>query len=238
MTTSAGPSRRTALIAAGVLAVALALTGCGSSSGSGTASNPAAVKAALAKAKQNFDKATGVHFTMSTSAKPSGDAILGADGKLTNQPAFDGSAKVVYHGFTVDVPAISVGGKFYAKLPFTPGFEQHNPAEFSAPDPADFINPTKGISALLLQLTGTKLTGQTRQGKTIVTNYSGSLPGNLIAGIIPSANAKGTYQAVVGIADDQLTTLAITGDFFSGSGPATFNLVFDDYNKIAKISAP
>jgi lipoprotein LprG len=230
------PTRRTAALASSVLVLALALTGCGGGSGAGTSKHD--VETVLAKAKKNFDKATGVHFTMTTDADPSGDAVLGADGKLTDQPAFEGTVKAKYKGFHVDVPVVSVDRKFYANLPFSGGFKQHDPSEFNAPDPADFIVTDKGFSAALRELQGAKQKSEKRQGSTIVTTYAGTLSGSLIASIVPSANPDKAYQAVVGIADDQLTTLKITGDFFDGDGDATFTLVFDDYNKVAKISAP
>jgi lipoprotein LprG len=226
---------RTAMVVSSVLVAALALTGCGASSGGGD--KPADVKSALATAKANFDKVTGVHFTLTTDADPSGDAILGADGKLTDQPAFQGTVKAKYKGFNVDVPVVSVDGQFYAKLPFG-GMEKHDPDEFNAPDPADFIAHDKGFSGALLELQGAKKDGEQRSGSKIVTTYSGILSGALVHSIVPSANADKTFKAVVGIAEGRLTTLAITGDFFEDGTTATYKLVFDDYDKIAKISAP
>lgn len=231
-------SRRAAAIASGVLVAALAVTGCGGDD-STTKSDPAAVTAALTTAKANFDQATGVHFTMTTEADPDGDAVLGAEGDLTNQPAFKGSVKVNYLGFKkVSADVISVGGRVYVDLPLPGGYSELDPATVGAPDPADFMDPDSGISGLLLKLTDPKQTDQVREGKKTVTTYSGTLSGDLVAGIIPSASKDTTYPTVVGIADDRLTTLSITGDFFDGSGDATFDLVFDRYGEIAQISAP
>lgn len=230
-------ARRAALIASSVLVAALALTGCGGDDES--AADSGSVTAALATAKQRFDDATGVHFTMSTAADPGGDAVLGAEGDLTNQPAFKGDVKVNYLGFkNVSVKAISVDGKVYVDLPLPGGYSELDPATVGAPDPADFMDPESGISGLLLKLADAKQTDQVREGKKTVTTYSGTLSGDLVAGIIPSASKNGVYPTVVGIADDELTTLKITGDFFGGSGDATFDLVFDSYNEIAQISAP
>jgi lipoprotein LprG len=230
--------RRTVLAAAGALVLALAATGCGSSSGgSGGSGDPAA---ALATAKQKFDEASSVHLTMSTKSKPTkGEAVLGAEGTLTHQPAFEGSVKALLLGITADVPIVAVGGKVYAKLPFSTGYAAINPAEYSAPDPSTFADPASGISGLLTKLAGAKKTGQKRVGKAVVTTYAGTLPGSLVAPIIPSASASGTYQTVVGINDDgEIATLKVSGAFFSASGDVTYDLTFDDYGKDVTISKP
>jgi lipoprotein LprG len=232
-------SRRLFVLAAATLALAVPLAGCGGSSGGG-GSKPADITAVLTKAKNAFDAATSVHFTMATNSRPtSGDAVLGADGTLTHQPAFKGTVKVQISGFSADVPVVSVDGKVHAKLPLTPAYATINPGDYGAPNPADFADPSKGISGLLLDLKGAKQTGQQRNGNTVVTTYSGTLSGDLVKPIIPSASASGTYQTVVGI--DQtgvLTTLQVTGRFFTTTGDVTYNLVFGDYGKNVTISAP
>ena len=54
------------------------------------------------------------------------------------------------------------------------------------------------------------------------------MPGSLVAPIIPSASASGTYQTVVGINDDgEIATLKVSGAFFSASGDVTYDLTFD-----------
>lgn len=232
-------TRRTAFVAAGAFALALSLTGCGGSSGggSGVTTDPTS---ALATAKTKFDAASSVHFTMSTTSKPSkGDAVLGADGTLTHQPAFEGSVKALYIGITADIPIVSVDGKVYAKLPFSSGYAKINPAEYSAPDPATFDDPAAGISGLLNKLEGAKKSGQKRDGKQIVTTFTGTLPGSPVAPIIPSASASGTYKTVVGInGDGQIVTLSVTGSFFSANGDVTYDLAFDSYGKDVTITKP
>jgi lipoprotein LprG len=233
------PARRPALLAVGALVAALTLVACGSAEGNGGSDvDPAA---ALATAKKNFDEASSVHFTLSTKSMPAkgDDGVLGAKGTLTHQPAFEGEIKAVFVGITADIPLIAVGGKVYAKLPFSSGYAPINPSEYSAPDPATFADPASGISGLLTKLEGAKKTGQKRDGKVVVTTYSGTLPGALVAPIIPSADESGTYQTVVGIDDDgRIATLKVSGDFFDGAGDVTYDLAFDDYGKSVTISAP
>jgi lipoprotein LprG len=237
MTLLARGRRRRALIGTvAVLAFGASVAGCGGSAAK-AGGDPLTV---MRTAKAAFDSASSVHLTMKTDTVPrSGNAVLGADGTLTHQPAFEGQVKVLFSGFTTSIPVVSVGGKVYAKIPLTPKFAAINPGDYGAPDPADFADPAKGISGLLLRLDGLKQAGQTRDGNDVLTTYSGTLSGSLVAPIIPSANAGGRYATVVGIdGSGRIATLAVTGDFFSGAGAVTYDLTFDDYGKNVTITKP
>lgn len=238
MTVLSSPRRiAIAFLASATLLVTAA--GCGSGDG-GSKTSAGDVQKVLTEAKSQFDKASSVRFTMATGSTPSsGNAVLGANGTLTHQPAFKGDVKVLFSGFNTSIPVVSVNGKVYAKLPLTPSYSTIDPSEYGAPDPADFADPAQGISGLLLKLHGAKQSGQKRDGKVVVTTYSGTLPGSLVAPIIPSADDSGTYKTVVGIdGDGRITTLSVTGDFFSGSGDVTYDLTFYDYGKNVTITKP
>lgn len=228
---------RSVALAGALLAIALPLTGCG---GDDKPDKGATASEVLAAAKKSFDDAASVHLKLATDSKPtSGDAVLGADGTLTHQPAFEGEVKVLLSGFTADVPVIAVDGKVYAKLPLTPKYATIDPSEYSAPDPADFADTSKGISGLLLKMEDVAEAGTERDGKQVLTRYSGTLAGSYVAPIIPSADDDGSYEAVVGIdQDSRIVTLEVTGEFFSGGGDETYELTFDDYDKSVKITAP
>jgi lipoprotein LprG len=226
------------VVAAMVSALLPGLAGCG-----GEDSEPPKAEdptKALASAKKQFDDAASVHLTLATASKPtSGDAVLGADGTLTHQPAFDGKVKVLLSGFNADVPIISVGGKVYAKLPLTPKYATIDPSEYGAPDPAAFADTSKGISGLLLKMENVEGAGEERVGKQVVSQYSGTLSGSYVAPIIPSADDSSTYDTVVGLDEDnRMVTLKVTGEFFEGGGDETYTIAFDDYDKSVKISAP
>ncbi len=220
------------------LALLLSSTACGGDDEPSTSGkDPATV---MAEAKAQFDDAASVHFTMSTGSSPSsGDAVLGADGTLTHQPAFEGDVTVVLSGFNAAVPIVAVDGKVYAKLPLTTGFAPIDPDEYGAPDPADFADPASGISSLLLELEGLKEGKAVRDGKNVLSTYTGTIPGDKVKPIIPSADASGDYDLVIGISGNgRIATLKVTGDFFSGEGDVTYDLAFDDYGKNVTISAP
>jgi len=231
-------TRRTAALSV-VLALVLPLSACG---GSDTPASPKgkSTQAVLAEAKQKFDDAKSVHLALTTADKPtSGDAVLGADGTLTHQPAFEGKVTVVLGGFNAAVPVVAVDDKVFAKLPLTPKYVAIDPAEYGSPNPADFADPAKGISGLLLELQGAKKTGQKRDGDQVLTTYTGTLSGDLVKPIIPSASASGSYKTTVGIDQDgRIATLTISGGFFAHDGDVTYRLTFDDYGKSVTIAAP
>ena len=96
-------------------------------------------------AKKNFDEAESVRIALSTASTPSsGNGVLGAEGVLTQAPAFQGDVKVVIGGLTATVPITAVGGKVYAKLPLQTKFWVIDPSEYGAPDPTDFADPETG----------------------------------------------------------------------------------------------
>lgn len=234
------PRHRLAVAAAGSLA-ALALTaGCGGAddAGASVCTKLGASPDALAAAKKAFDEAPSVHFTMATDSKPSGNAVLGASGTLTHQPAFEGEVKVNLMGAAITAPIIAVDGTVYAKL-LTPAYDEIDPADYSAPDPADFADPDSGISGLLTRIGDPSDCKAERDGKDVVGIITGSLPGEIVAPIIPSAAAEGTYAVEVGIdADGFMKVLHVTGAFFSDDDDVTYDLAFDSYDEDVTISAP
>lgn len=231
--------RRSAALLGVAVTLLLVLTACGGSEEEPT--NGKSARAVLEQAKKQFDGAKSVHLVLETEStpEPGNDAVLGAEGDLTQQPAFEGTVTVVLGGFNADVPVVAIGDEVVAKLPLTPAYVPIDPAEYSAPNPADFADPDAGISALLLELEGAEEAGQKRLGETVLTTYEGTLSGELVDPIIPSASKDGTYETAVGIDEDgRIITLSVTGDFFEHDGPVTYDLTFSDYDEDVEISAP
>ncbi len=229
-------SRALALVAFVLVAPAI-LAGCGQSEDKADEESPAEV---MEQAKKHFDDASSVHIALSTDDVPaSGDGVLGATGDVTHDPAFKGDVKVVFKGFPAELPVTAVGGKVYAKLPFSAKIAVIDPADYGVPDPADFADPENGLSALLTELEGLKKGKETRSGDQILTTYTGTLPGSAVKKIIPSADAGKDYETEVGVDEEgYATTVKVTGAFFSGSDDVTYDVKFTDYDKGVKITAP
>jgi lipoprotein LprG len=223
------------LVAAVLLPLVLAANGCTHSQKATT--DPTT---ALAAAKRNLDATTGVHLTMSTPSLPQGvSGILTADGVATHDPAFRGNIKVLASGITAQVPVVAVGGKVYAKLPFTTKYVVINPADYGAPDPAGLMEARSGISSLLTAATGLSAGSQTRAGKTVVSTYDGRLSGAAVATVIPSARTGGTFTASFSVdAKDDLTRAVLTGPFYATGGNVTYTIGFDAYGSHPTITAP
>lgn len=233
--------RRTALVS-GAVVLGFLVTGCGGGGGSNSGSDPCqsvgAPAAALATAKKALDKAPSIAFTMSTGSVPkSGNAVLGANGTLTHQPAFQGTVDVFIFGGRKSVPVVAVDGKVYAQI-LTPSMQPINPSDYSAPDPAAFADPATGISGLLLKLTDLSGCQGKLAGKDRVAEFSGTLAGALVAPIIPSASASGSYRTTVGLrSDGSVATLAVTGNFFDADGDVTYDLSFTQGQSVT-VTAP
>jgi lipoprotein LprG len=221
-----------------LVVAALVLSGCGAQkSEKKKGASPSSV---MTSAKKKFDDASSVHIALSTKSTPSkGNGVLGATGDVTHDPAFKGDVKVVLGGLTATVPITAINGKVYAKLPLQTKYATIKPSEYGAPDPASFADPGKGLSSLLTKIDGLKKGKQTRDGDQILTSYTGTLPGEAVKQIIPSADSGSTYKTKVGVDDKGYATkVGITGPFFADGKDVTYDVGFSKYDKGVKISAP
>ncbi len=194
----------------------------------------------LAAAKQRLDDTSGVHVAVSTEKLPSGVAgVLGAEGVGLHPPAFEGTLHVVAEGITADVDVIAVDGAVYAKLPFTGRFTEVDPADYNAPDPAALMAPEGGLSSLLTAAEQVARGEQRRDGASVLTTWTGTVPGQAVAAVIPTAATGAAFDASFAIDDDQLLHSAtLTGPFYPDADPVTYTLSFEKYGTTATITAP
>ncbi len=230
-------SRRCTLTAL-VLAAGLALSGCGNDEPSSEDTTPEEV---LAAAKATLDETPGVHVVLSTDKLPKGiSGILNADGIGTHAPAFEGTLKVVASGISADAEVIAVDNIVYAKLPFTTEFAEIDPADYGAPDPADLMGTKGGLSSLLTSMEDVKEGEPVRDGALVLTEYTGTVPGDVVAGIIPTASADVDFDATFTVTDENVLNEAVlTGPFYpKGAEDVTYTIRFDRYGTSKDIAAP
>ncbi len=218
------------------LVTALVTTGC-TSDASESGKSPEQV---LADAKTALDSTSGVRITLSTEElPPTVDGIMKAEGVGTHDPAFKGDLKVASGGITADVPVVAAQGKVFAKLPFTTKFVEVDPAAYAAPNPAGLMEADGGLSSLLTAAEDVEEGNKVRDGEDVLTSYSGSVPGDVVGSIIPSASADTAFDARFTVdADDHLRKAVLTGAFYPESDDVTYTIMFDEYDITEDITLP
>lgn len=225
-----------------VLTVTMALAGCTDSSGGGDADGPPPAEV-LAEAGQTLAETSGVRIHLSTNNLPEGvTGLTRAVGVATNAPAFEGSISVIFAGQAVDVPVIAVDGKVYAVIPFSDGsYQDVDPKEYGAPDPAGLVNSETGFSSLLEQTDRPVAGDSVRGGENnteVLTPYTGVVPGPAMKKVIPSASGD-SFKAEYLVTDDgELRQAEFSGVFYPGSDSMTYTVDFDDYGTEQDITAP
>lgn len=223
----------------GVLASAalLAVTGC-TADAPDDGRTPGDV---LAAAKQTLDETSGVRLTLTADELPSGvTGVTRAEGVGTHAPAFDGTLTVVLGGATFDVPVVAVDGVVHAQVPLVPGWQEVDPDEYGAPDPARLMSTDAGFSSILTAADGVEQGESVRGGDDnaeVLTEYTATVPGEAVGNVIPSA--EGDFDATFTVTDDdELREAVLTGVFYPGSESMTYTIGLSDYGSEPSITAP
>lgn len=221
----------------------LSLAACTGGGGGGEADpEEATPQEVLALAQRTLEQTSGVHVALATRALPEGTAgVLSAEGLATHAPAFDGTLTVSLAGQSVEVPVVAVDGVVWAQLPFTQGFDKVDPTAYGAPDPATLLDPRTGLPALLTATTSPEKGESVRGGadnSEVLTEYSGTVPGDAVAQVIPSASGT-TFDALWQVTDDgELRHAELTGVFYAGTDPMTYTVDLSDYGTEQEITKP
>lgn len=227
-------SRRPRALTSLVAAAALTLGAC---SGGGEDRDPQEV---LAEAKTTLDETSGVRITLETEKlPPSVDGIVSATGIGTHDPAFEGDLTVATGGITADVPVVAAQGRVFAKLPFTTEYVEVDPAAYGAPDPAGLMEPEGGLSSLLSEVDSVEEGKQVRSGEDVLSTYRGTVPGDAVASIVPTASPDGTFDATFTVdGDNRLREAELTGPFYPQADDVTYTITFEEYDTTADITVP
>lgn len=194
----------------------------------------------LTSAKTTLDETSGVRLRLETERLPATvNGILSAVGVGTHDPAFEGDLEVSIGGVAADVPVVAAQGKVKAKLPFTQQFSEVDPADYGAPDPAGLMEPEGGLSSLLTAAEEITEGEDVRSGQDVLSTYTGTVPGAVVADIIPSATAESDFDAQFSIDDeDRLREAVLTGAFYPGGEDVTYTIAFDEYDVREDIALP
>ena len=228
-----------AVLAATLAVLSVSATACsGSDSASDSGASP---EETLAQAKKTLDETSGVNLTLQTDDLPEGvTGVEKAEGVGTHAPAFDGTINVVLSGQSFEVPVIAVDDKVYVQLPLTPGWQDIDPSEYGAPDPARLMSTEEGFSSLLTATTDVVKGESVRGGDNnseVLTEYSGTAGSDVVKNVIPTAS--GDFDVTYTITDDgELRSARLTGVFYKDSEPMSYTVGFEDYGTDKDITAP
>jgi lipoprotein LprG len=231
--------RRTPLLRAAVLVVAL-LLGVAVASCSGGDESSLSPEQRLAAAKTALDETSGVQIQLLTEALPQGvSGLVSAQGVATHDPAFEGTIKVSAGGITADAEVVAVDGVVHAKLPFTTKFVEIDPADYGAPDPADLMSTQDGLSSLLTAARGVETGKQVRDGDQVLSEIVGTVPGSAVRAVIPSASQDADFDATFTLDDaDRVTRVVLTGPFYPDADDVTYTVDLEKYGVEKDIRAP
>jgi lipoprotein LprG len=235
---------RTRHLLPALLTTGLLMAGCSGSSDEGSDSSDggstADLEARLADAKATLDGAETIELSLATKQLPDGiTGLLSAKGAGNHSPAFKGTVTVVTGGASLGADVIATGGTVYAKTGFLPDFAPIDPASLQAPDPATLFSADDGITQILVSTEDLREDGQTREGDDVLTTIKGTLPGDLVKKIIPSADATSNFAATYRLDDDDTVRDAtLTGAFYPGGDKVTYTVTLETSDTPVTIEAP
>jgi lipoprotein LprG len=223
----------TTWVASVTIAIAL-LSGC---SGQGSDVDADAL---LKSAAEKLAKTSGVELELTGSLPKGVSGLTKAEGTATSAPAFEGTISVIYSSLPVTVDIIAVGGQVFAVLPYTTEFAPIDPAEYGAPDPAILMDRSEGIPTWLDALTEAEVSAEeVRDGSEVLTEVSGSIPGEVVASVIPSAAQAADFVLEARInSDGEMTSLTVTGPFYPDASDVTYVVAITGYDVDKNILAP
>ena len=222
-----------------LVAALVGLSGCTDDTKDSPA-DTAKLQARLDTAKQTIDDAETITISLSTDKIPTGvSGLLSAKGEGNHSPAFKGKVTVVTGGASLGADVIAVDGKVLAKTGFSPDYLSIDPATLEAPDPAALFDKTTGITQILTKTDKLADDGKSRDGADVLTTIKGTLPGDVVATIIPSADTDATFEVVYRLDDDDvLRDATLSGPFYGNGGDVSYTVKLTTSDKPVKIEAP
>lgn len=224
-----------------VALLTLLLTACtGGGGDEEETTDPAVLAERLSSARETIDTAESLEIALVTRELPQGvSGLLSAKGQGNSSPAFEGDVTVVTGGASLDAEVVAVDGTVFAKTGFSPVFLSIDPDTLGAPDPAALLDAENGVSTILEQTDELAEDGQSRDGQDVLTTITGTIPGDVIRSIIPSADAAAAFDVQYRLTDDdELRDATIRGPFYPGGRDVTYTLTLTTLDQAVEIEEP
>ena len=226
--------RRTPLLLLAAMAVA-GLSACSSSAGSHTSAS-----VLLQKAKLTADSSSSVHFVLTSSnVSLNSTNITGGNGDMVRPSSLRGTFSVALSGFTANVKVVSVGDVFEAELPFTNHYEKTDPSNFGLTNPAELLDPNRGLTSLLALAQNPQAGAKVRVGGELLDTVTYTVPGNDIP-VLPDANPSKPVDLTVAInpTNYELRSVTLVGPLTSATSNSTFVVTLSNYNEHVTVTLP
>lgn len=230
--------RRRSLLSAGALALALVATGCG---GGEEEPAPLTAQERLDAARATVEAAEALTINLSSTGVPTDvNGVQSATGTGVIEGdliKFEGEFQGRVSGITATVGILAIGEDTYMKL-FTPDYEPVDLDELGAPNPTAFFAPDTGVASLMAATTEVAEGGQVREGREILTEITGSLPGEKVEGLLRLGGPDQTFDVTYALTEDnELRKAVLEGEFWEGI-PSTYTLLLTAYGTAIPIEAP
>ena len=197
---------------------------------------------ALSTAKQRLDEASTVHVELTSQGVPKGkNGVTAAKGDgivSATQPKFEGEVTATIQGNNGAVRIIAIGEKTWMSF-FTKDFNPVDMADLGAPNPAEFFRTGSGVDQILEHTEVATAGEKTRDGDTVLQEYTGTVPKADIERLFGLAEGGDTFDVTYGIEPDsgELRQVEITGDFYKES-ETPYTLELSDYGKDVESTKP
>ncbi|HET9731800.1 MAG TPA: LppX_LprAFG lipoprotein [Acidimicrobiales bacterium] len=194
----------------------------------------------LQKAKAKVDASPSVHFVLtSTNVSLSGTNLVSGQGDLARPSSLKGTFAVAVSGFTANVKVASVGGVFEAQLPFAAHYSKTNPSNFGLTDPAELLDPQRGLTKLLTLAQNPRLGPTRRDGGELLDTVSYTVPGTSIP-VLPDANPSQPVQLTVAVdpSSYELRSVTLVGPLTSARSDSTYVVTLTNYGERVNITLP
>lgn len=233
--------QRRHLLASALLAGALALTGCSGDGSSAEEQTPATPAEQLEAARVALEATSAMTIALTSADVPTDvNGVRSATGVGVVDEGtikFAGQVEARITGISATVEIISIGEDAYMKL-FSPEFALVDLEEFGAPNPTAFLSPETGIGSLMAATTDLTEGGRTREGREVLREITGKLPGEKVEGLLRLGGPGLVFDVAYGLTEDgELRRAVLEGEFYEGT-VSTYTLLLTDYGQGVPIEVP
>jgi hypothetical protein len=195
----------------------------------------------LQEARATFDSTSAFHIQL-TSSNVAGSGILltSASGDSVRPDGFSGTLTLQENGLPVQAAVVSVGGQFYARLPFSLDFQKADPSQYGFGDPGKLLDPNTGISTLLTAAQHPAIGASIRLNGESLQQVTATLPGQKVASLLVDAEPSQPVSVVYSIdtTSRQLREVQLTGPIFEAGHDSTFTLLITNYGESVSVTPP